>query len=197
MAISRIVITAVVLTVVVLSGGVKGLEKQQSSPLDQRPLSLPRLRPNQPCPISTGRLDAVPSQPQIFGGGGFWFGDGPVFLGLFWKDRDQSQAIFRLDPIPRDRNAYRAKTGWAANPSFSGPILIRGHALDSEETPLVFSASGRPDSVLHLTAPEGAAGPSPTSWSFWPTSMWVPGPGCYGVQLDTASGTDVVVFQAT
>lgn len=194
MTVSRIVITAAVLTVAVVSGGVKGLAKQQSSALEQRPLSLPRLRPNQPCPISTGRRNAVPSEPQIFGGGGFWFGDGPVFLGLFWKDPEQSQAVFRLDPIPRDRNAYRAKTGWAANPSFSGPILIRGHALDSGEAPLAFSANGRPDSVLHLTAADLS---SPRSWSFWPTSMWVPAPGCYGVQLDTLSGTDVVVFQAT
>jgi len=39
--------------------------------------------------------------------------------------------------------------------------------------------------------------PHATLWSFWPSWMWVPGPGCYGVQLDTLSGTDVVVFQAT
>jgi hypothetical protein len=193
MAISRVVMTAVVASILISSDGVRGLAEQPSS-LDDRPLSLPSLRPDQPCPISTGRLDAVPSQPHIFGSGGFWFGGGPVFLGLFWKDPDQRQAVFRLDPIPRDRNGYRAKTGWAIDVSYAGPILIRAHALSSEGTPLVFSASGRnPGFALHLAAPNISPA---TLWSFWPSSMWVPGPGCYGLQLDTLSTSDLVVFEA-
>ena len=194
MVISRIAIAAAVFSILSSAGAATGGSDERPS-LDQRPLALPDLRPNQPCPVSTGRLGAVPSQPQIFGGGGVWFGEGPVFLGLFYKDPDQAQAVFRLDRIPRSGNTYRAKTGWAIDPSYSGPILIRGRALGSEGTPLMFRASGwPPDSALHLRAPNVSPA---TLWSFWPSSMWVPARGCYGVQLDTLSTTDVVVFEAT
>jgi hypothetical protein len=181
----------------ILMSDVGAAPAHQSVSLDARPFSFPNLRTNQPCPISTGRLDAVPSQPQIFGGGGFWFGEGPVFVGLFWKESDQNRAVFDMEPIPRDRNrnAYSAKTGFVIDPSYSGPILIRGHALGAEGSPLVFRAlDWNPDPVLHLWSP--TVSPA-TLWSFWPTLMWVPGPGCYGVQLDTHSTTDVVVFEAT
>ena len=188
MAIFRIAITTAVVGILMTGGEVRGLADEWSS-LGDRPLALPDLRPDQPCPISTGRL-AVPSQPQIFGGGGFWFGEGPVFLGLYYRAADETQAVFRLDAIPRSGNGHRAKTGWAIDPSYSGPILIRGRALDLEGTPLVFSASGRPpEPALHLKAPNVSPA---TLWSFWPSSMWVPAHGCYGVQLDTLSTTDVV-----
>jgi hypothetical protein len=194
MAISRIVITAVVLTLAILSGGVRGLAKQ-SYALDERPLSLPRLRPNQPCPRSTGRRNVVPSQPQIFGAGGFWFGDGPVFLGLFWKDESESQAVFPLSRVPKLRNVYSAKTGWVIDPSYAGPILIRGHALVADEAPLMFRAlDWKPDTILRLTTPNVSPA---TLGSFWPSTMYVSEPGCYGVQIDTLQRTDAVVFEAT
>jgi hypothetical protein len=33
-------------------------------------------------------------------------------------------------------------------------------------------------------------------WSFWPSEMWLYGPVCYAVQIDTQSSTDTVVFRA-
>lgn len=170
------------------------LSERPRSQFDNRALSLSALEPDQPCPVSTGRRDVVPSQPQIFGGGGFWFGHGPVFVGLFWTEPEENKATFRLSRIGRDGNGHRAKTGWAIDPSYSGPIMIRGRALNAKGTPLVFSANGsEPDSVLRLTSPNV----SPTTlWSFWPSSMWIDRPGCYGVQIDTTVGTDVVVFRS-
>jgi len=47
------------------------------------------------------------------------------------------------------------------------------------------------------TARFPSAGKEPTHWSFWPTSMYVPRPGCYGVQIDTPQGMYIVVFSAT
>src|SRR5262245_45699295 len=169
------------------------LSKPRTSQLDERALSLPTVEPNQPCPTSTGRHDVVPSQPQIFGAGGFWFGRGPVFLGLFYKNQNDDRASFNLSPIPRDSNGHRAKTGWAIDPSYSGPIMIRGHGLSAYGTALGFRATGsQPEPVLRLTSPNVSPA---TLWSFWPSSMWIDRPGCYGVQIDTAAGTDVVVFR--
>src|SRR5262245_41096782 len=165
----------------------------QTFQLDFRALRLPAVEPNQPCPTSTGRRDVVPSQPQIFGAGGYWFGHGPVFVGLFYIGPEENKASFRLSVIGRDGNGHRAKTGWAIDPSYSGPIMIRGHGLSAEGTPLTFSATGsKPEAVLRLTSPNVSPA---TLWSFWPSSMWIDRPGCYGVQIDTAAGTDVVVFR--
>jgi hypothetical protein len=95
---------------------------------------------------------------------------------------------------PREGNAHRAKTPSVAVPSYSGPILIRGLALDASRRALLFSATGAgPRNGLELQAPQA---PAPSLWSFWASSMWVPGPGCYGVQIDTLGATDVVVFEA-
>jgi hypothetical protein len=177
---------------------------QPAFALDQRALKLPILRSGEPCPVSTGSRELVPNQPHIFGSGSFWFGHGPVFISLAYKDSEDDKATFKIQSLNRvgyryvglNRVGYGyvGKTPWVSEPSYSGPILIRGHALDSEEKPLEFDASGgRPSPGLHLVAPNA---PSAGLWSFWPTDMWLRGPGCYGMQLDTLSGTDVVIFEA-
>ncbi len=162
--------------------------------LDKRPEILPRLGEKEACPISFGTRSTVPLQSHIFGGA-LWFGAGPVYFALAWKASPGDGATFALEPVPIDRGARRAKTPWVSSPSFSGPVLIRGHALHPNGTALRFDATGSgPTSRLRLMAPNA---PSPELWSFWPSSMWVPGPGCYGVQIDTLGGTDTVIFEAT
>lgn len=163
-------------------------------PLERRPLTLPRLHPGDACPITTGARDTVPHQPHIFGASGVWFGSGPVYFSLAWKASSDNNATFALKPVPHEGHAYRAKTPWVSVPSYAGPILIRGQSLDGRR-PLRFDATGAgPADKLLLQAPQA---PAPSLWSFWPSSMWVPAAGCYGVQIDSLSGTEKVVFEAT
>jgi hypothetical protein len=167
---------------------------QDSTSLVQRPLKLPSSPSDDPCPITVGSRETVPNQKHIFGGS-LWFGTGPVYFALAWKATDDDDATFGLDRVPVQDGARRAKTPWVSVPSYSGPILIRGRALDASARELRFSKSPRgPSDSLHLEAPQA---PSAGLWSFWPTSMWVPGPGCYGLQIDTLAGTEIVVFRAT
>jgi len=169
---------------------------QHSSVLKQRPLTLPSIRPGDSCTIAVGSRGTVPNQTHIFGASGVWFGAGPVYVALPYKFTDNNNnATFSLDPVPLDDGVHRAKTPWVSVPSYSGPILIRGHAVDASGRTLRFSASGagRRDS-LYLEAPQAR---SAGLWSFWASSMWVPSPGCYGIQIDTLAGTDVVIFSAT
>jgi len=47
----------------------------------------------------------------------------------------------------------------------------------------------------------GARQPGPpasaaSEWSFWPASTWIPGPGCYGIQVDTPQRSSVIVLEA-
>ncbi len=171
--------------------------RAQDAPLglEQRHVQLPRLGPDEACPVSVGTRETVPRQPHIFGAAGVWFGSGPVYLSLAWKASRDDDARFALMPVGRDAGAYRAKTPWVSVPSYSGPVLIRGHALDASGRALRFGTTNTdPRDRLQLRVPEA---PATALWSFWPTSMWVPGPGCYGVQIDTLTGTDTVVFEAT
>ena len=191
MSSSPLAFAALVLTLTPTPAG--GMRSQQLSPLEDRALKLPVIAPGEPCPTSTGRLDVAPHESHIFGAGSFWFGRGPIFVGLAWKDSADDRATFRLERVPRDANTYRAKTPWVGDASYSGPILIRGYGLTEPRRRLEFDVFGAGRmGTLHLTAPNA---PSVGLWSFWPSSMWVPGPGCYAVQVDTLPGTDIIVFE--
>lgn len=168
-------------------------DRLPSESIDLRPLQLPVLGAGQPCPVSVGTRGTVPNQPHIFWGP-LWFGDGPVYLALAWKESPDDAAAFSLARVPVENGAHRAKTPWVSVPSYSGPILIRGRALGANSKALLFSASGSdPQERLKIQAPNA---PSPSLWSFWPSSMWVPGAECYGIQIDTLSRTEIVIFEA-
>src|SRR4030095_49243 len=141
--------------------------------LEQRPVGLPTLEPGGSRPITIGNRGTVPMQRHIFGGA-LWFGAGPVYFALTWKASPGDAPTFALEPVPREGNAHRAKTPWVSVPSYSGPILIRGRVLDASGRGLRFDATGAgPRDRLELEAPRA---PAPELWSFWPSSMWVPGP---------------------
>jgi hypothetical protein len=135
--------------------------------LGQRPLNLPVLHPGDRCPVTKGSRESVPRAPYIFCSGCFWYGKGPVFFGLAWSDQTTDEARFEFYKVD-------GKGGNKLRFSDSGPEPNERLVLDST-----------------------SAGKEPTHWSFWPTSMYLPGPGCYGVQIDTLQGTDTVVFNAT
>jgi len=163
--------------------------------LKQRPLTLPVIRAGDRCPVTQGSRESVPREPYIFCARCVWFGRGPVYFAWAWSFQANhvEDAMFSLQGVPHENSDYRAKTPWVSKPDYSGPILIRGRRLDGKG-PLRFSSGGsKPEEDLKLDAPNRT---DSTHWSFWPSSMYVPGPGCYGVQLDTQRGTDIVIFSA-
>lgn len=168
--------------------------------LSQRGLELPILQPGDKCPSSMGDRDTIPHEDYIFGSGGVWFGSGPVYVNLAWKDTPGGAATFSLAKVPFEVDAFRAKTPWVAGPSYTGPILVRGQRLDGgKDDPILFrgsetSAYASPKSAMRMEAPNRAE--TSDDWSWWPTSMFLPGPGCYGLQIDTPVGTDVLIFEA-
>ena len=88
--------------------------------LKHRPVSLPTLAAGDSCPVTTGSVGTVPRQRHIFGGA-LWFGAGPVYFALAWKDSPGDDATFALEPVPLEGDAYRAKTPWVATPCIWGP----------------------------------------------------------------------------
>lgn len=188
-----IVIVVSLLSVVVPRGGT--ISAQNTNVGFDRPLRLPALGVGQACPVSVGTRNEVPAQSHIFGAvsGQLWFGSGPVYFAWMWRKSAGDSATFNLDRVPIENGARRAKTPWVSVPSYSGPIVIRGRALGPDGKAIRFGGSNTgPNDRLRLQAPNE---PSPL-WSFWPSSILVPGPGCYGLQIDTLSATDILVFEA-
>ena len=79
---------------------------------------------------------------------------------------------------------------------------MRGRKLDGDEGDkihfwpvLEFGQSGdlHMSEEIQITSPNHVA---PAVWSFWPSGMILSGVGCYGLQIDTAAGSDVVIFSA-
>jgi len=77
---------------------------------------------------------------------------------------------------------------------YSGAVVIRGRSLRGDGKALRFRLSAVTAERLELQAPQS---PVKGDYSFWPTAMIVPGAGCYGIQIDTARRTQLVVFEAT
>ena len=171
-----------------------------------RPLRLPYIKIESECPVSVGSNDVVPStHPYIFGAGGYFFGKGPVYLGLAWKPADRAEARFELvERMPRVSQGYRLKTPWIMDPKYGGEALARGARIGSAvPAQILFDGPQAPGPALVLHSQNQGTLVSPAQleagqhWGFWPTSMVVPARGCYALQIDTESGSDIVVFEAT
>jgi hypothetical protein len=159
----------------------------------QRPTITPATSSS--CPVSDGSLEVVPPAPHIFGSGGVWFGESPVYINLAWKSDTLPPARFSFSQIPTyNGQPWPAKTPVVAEPSYAGAVAIRGHALDATSTPLMFSGDHGPTDHLERQAPHDR--PSAADWSFWATGIIVPHPGCYELQIGTARNLEAIVFEA-
>jgi hypothetical protein len=147
------------------------------------------------CPDSNGSLQVVPPSPHIFGSGGVWFGDGPIYINLAWKSDTLPAARFWFSNVPiYSGQPWPAKTPVVAEPSYAGAVAIRGRALDATSTRLMFRSDHGPTDHLDLQAPHDR--PSAADWSFWATGVIVPQPGCYELQIGTAQKSEAIVFEA-
>jgi hypothetical protein len=149
-------------------------------------LKLPRLEPGQFCPLS--KLKQL--GPHL----GMGLGSGPVYMlsGVVQSDPDHTN-----------------KVAWGVDPSYSGPIRIRGGRIDGSGQVLFESFDnhwrGAPVKTVegaHL-APEldllvsRSTFPNvPAGWRMWPSSMYLATPGCYGWQVDGLGFTEVFMFHS-
>jgi hypothetical protein len=85
---------------------------------------------------------------------------------------------------------------WIGSPSYRGPLLIRGRKLTGPDG-LGFGAGKVP--LAEVDVPPGAAGGvglNPGGWRFWSGYARLRSPGCYGLQVDGTTFSEIIIFTA-
>ena len=155
-----------------------------------RPLHLSRLAPGAACPVSPVDRRIDWTRINIFGGSGI--GRGPVYPGL-----GGSGGHFDARPDDQYGGTWAGgKVFWYVRPSYRGRVLIRGRRLDGPQR-LGFNGRAVPRRELRIHNYSVSWPGQPPGSRGLPSSVRVLTAGCYGVQIDGATFSRVVVFAVT
>ena len=154
-----------------------------------RPLRLPTVGLGDPCPTSAGhRIDTK-------GFGGIALGTGPVEP-LIAAAGDPLHGVAQLDPKSSTTYSgtwYSFKTLWFTQPSYTGPVLVRGARIDGNGR----VAFGEGPIIGHLVIPPGSTiNEYEDGYREAPGGTYVEAPGCYAWQIDGADFSYDLVFKA-
>jgi hypothetical protein len=147
-------------------------------------LHLPTLAEGARCPTSPRR----PTAPD-FGPG---LGNGPVYPIGFSASGELVAEFPPFQPSHQFAGSGwgGAKVLWVSDPTYEGPIRIRGRRLDGTGV-VRFNL----DLVHELRFARGSSqAASGSGWREFPSHTRVQAPGCYGYQVDGAGFSDVIVF---
>jgi hypothetical protein len=140
-----------------------------------RPLRLPSPPPDGSCPASPPARDR-----NVWSGGAptAALGDGPVYPVL----------ALRLSGQPDQTSPVR----WVAPRPPTGVAIVRGQRLGMPEQPVRFQAEDETVSAVQVLDPAAARRTDNGGW-WWRTFLLRAGSGCYGLQIDGAGFSEVVV----
>lgn len=136
----------------------------------RRPLALPSLADGGGCPRSGERLVS-----RVVGG---VLGNGPVHLQA--QGDDGTFYLGDADTVP---------ARWLIDPSYQGPLLVRGRQLGT--TTAVQFGSVQPAQEVGVSDVDYLRTPD---WRLLWIPIQVPGPGCYAIQVDGLQFSEVIVF---
>jgi hypothetical protein len=163
----------------------------------ERPLQLPSLAPGQSCPVSP--TSTFP------GGAGFSgefdaLGSGPLFL----QPGDPSKPVtLRFD----SKSWASQKVIWVVARDYAGPLLLRGRRIDAPGKlgfahylgAVGYPGSGPGDDKAHrdlLYVRQGLGARGPRVLDSFPSGVYAQSPGCYAIQVDGESFTEMIIFRA-
>jgi hypothetical protein len=140
-----------------------------------RPLRLPSPQHDGSCPATPpARSRHIwSSDPQAVA-----LGDGPVYPVLSTTTGglpDQTSSVY-----------------WVAPKPLGGVAIVRGHRLGMPHDRVRFQAENHTVRAVEVLDP-AAAGQTDNGGSWWLTFLLRVGVGCYGLQIDSASFSEVVV----
>jgi hypothetical protein len=142
-----------------------------------RPLRLPSLRSDGSCPATPPARDRRlwPSDPGL---PALVLGNGPVYPVLF--------------PNPSGGPDRRSSVYWIARKPLAGVAIVRGHRLGVPHDRVHFQDENRHVIAVEVLDP-AAAGQADNGGLWWLTFLLRVGMGCYGLQIDSAGFSEVVV----
>jgi hypothetical protein len=144
----------------------------------RRPLRLPALRRDGSCPTSPMVGPSItPAHPVA----AVAVGDGPVYPVLF-----RATADGRLD------NSWVVY--WDAPKPPDGPVIVRGHRLGAPKDQVRFQQDQQTSRPEHVLDP-AIAYPTGDRGSWWPKTRLRTGRGCYGLQIDGTTFSEVLVVE--
>lgn len=155
----------------------------------ERPFHVPMVAAGARCPTTS--RDPKGDLSRFRGFVGTAWGEGPAYpAGL---DRGVGEPILRYaDPIPRESVFFGSawsgnKVLWVIDPSYAGPVLIRGRQLDGPNL-LRFDNGKLPPREIRIQPSQPVrARPSYTR---------VRAPGCYAYQIDGLGFSKTIIFTA-
>src|SRR5579883_1263657 len=151
-----------------------------------RPLYLPALSAGSPCPTSPARRVEPAFGPAQ--------GQGPAYEAATYNLAPAPAVLLYADAAhfggggQANQGWGGQKVLWFVDPHYQGYVLVRGHQLDGPHD-LRFQTSL--DSYLII---DTTAGGSP--WPNKPSSTRLQAPGCYAYQVDGATFSYELIFQA-
>lgn len=151
--------------------------------LGQRALTALTLAPGSPCPRAEGKRVSRSYAIAI--------GDGPVYATGLGPDGVYGYRQFG-DDVPGYVTQF-----WLANPSYQGPLLVRGRQLDGPNT-LGFAINPRQRLQELRLGPGGEEAVTVSDapgWRHWRGYTIAPAPGCYAYQVDGEGFSETIVFQ--
>jgi hypothetical protein len=135
-----------------------------------RPLEPFDLEPDASCPVTpTGDISRVE---------GVVYGDGPVYLQAI---DDAGRLVLSDDGTLSLR--------WIVSPEAPGAFLVRGVPRDGAQ--VRFGAANSQPGMRFLTRLSSDT----SDWEIWPTPLTVPGLGCYTLQIDAPTFTQVITLE--
>jgi hypothetical protein len=148
-----------------------------------RPLALPSVPAGAPCPVSAGH----PITTSAFGG--LALGEGPARPLAAARDVDAARGI----PLDAPYQGWLSfKTLWFTDPSYQGPVRIRGPRIDA---PGEIAFGEGPDQA-ELIIPPGPTVNGRDGYREAPGGTYVRAPRCYAWQVDGVGFSPVIVFRA-
>ncbi|HUY78388.1 MAG TPA: hypothetical protein VMV29_16575 [Ktedonobacterales bacterium] len=206
-ALTVVVVLALVVGVVAVVAALDGAQRAAARPtvasvwqtLAAKPLHLARLAPGQVCAPSLVQRSVSPDYT-------FTAGNGPVYViaasanGVFtYIPPDLFSAGQGTTSTPA---LGGTKVRWQIAPGYTGPVLIRGRQLDGPDQLYFNGGLDQPagnalgtEPVLSQLRLMGGGATAP-SWPTWVTLTRLAHPGCYAYQVDGASFSYTITFQA-
>lgn len=151
----------------------------------RRPLHIPSIAPNAPCPTSAVD-DGVNFARYGVGPG---IGTGPVYPTPFDSRDQRPLSSMIVDPTWRG-----GKHAFLILPAYHGPVLIRGHQLDGPGE-VSFSSNEIPGAARYPARSAELRIPAFRNALVMHTFFFLDPPGCFAYQIDGTTFSKIVTFE--